>query len=120
MREKSALEGKIRNLEEEIESLSSSVKESEKKANAVTRENVYLRKMLRTYLYPNLANELLREKGETHVPDNTAVKPEAFAVLIDGKTPSAFKGIQHQEKEPEDWKETLQKALERQVDTDGE
>lgn len=120
MREKSALERKIRNLEEEIESLYSSVKESEKQANAVTRENVYLRKMLRTYLYPNLANELLREKGEMHVPDNTAVKPEAFAVLIDGKTPSAFKGIQHQEKEPEDWKDTLQKALERQVDTDGE
>ena len=120
MHEKSALERKIKKLEEEMVQLSEDIKESEKKTSAVTRENVYLRKMLKTYLYPNLANELLREKGETHVPDNTAVKPEAFAVLIDGKTPSAFKGVQHQEKESEDWKDALKKELERQVDTDGE
>ena len=120
MREKSTLERKVKELEGEIKSLSENAKETEKKVNTVTRENVYLRKMLKTYLYPNLANELLREKGETHVPDNTAVKPEAFAALIDGKTPSAFKGVQHQEKVSEDWKDTLKKALERQVDSDGE
>lgn len=118
MNEKSSMERKIRSLEEEIKLLTESAKVTQIKVNAVSRENVYLRRMLKTYLYPSLANELLRENGEAHVPANTAVKPEAFAALIDGKTPSTFKGVQCWEKETVDWKETLKKEMERQVDPD--
>lgn len=54
----------------------------------LTVENRYLRKMLRTYLYPALANEILRDDNQLKNSE-TEVTPQAKEKLIDGKFPSA-------------------------------
>lgn len=72
-------------------------KESLRKSNEASRseirrlivENRYLRKMLRTYLYPALANEILVDEKQMKDTD-TEVVPLAREKLVDGKLPSAF------------------------------
>lgn len=118
MAEKSAYERKISGLEKTLSQERKDSSEAVAKSRKLEKENAYLRKMLRTYLYPNLANELLREK-HTPVPENNAVRPEAMGALIDGRFPSAFEGVQAAAEEKPDWKEQLQNALESQVDGHG-
>lgn len=82
-------------LHEKCEALAAE-KEAAQKDNSASRaevrkltiENRYLRKMLRTYLYPALANEILVEENQLQNPD-TEVTPLAKEKLIDGKFPSA-------------------------------
>ncbi|MBR2562247.1 MAG: hypothetical protein IKH57_17405 [Clostridia bacterium] len=57
-------------------------------ARGLMTENRYLRKMLRTYLYPALANEILKEENQLKNPD-TEVTPQAKEKMIDGKFPSS-------------------------------
>lgn len=118
MAEKAAFEKKITSLEKEIGEMKKVSADALNKSRKLEKENAYLRKMLRTYLYPNLANELLREKY-VPVPDNTSVRPEAMKELIDGNFPSAFEGIQAPSEKKEDWKGRLQELLEKQVDSHG-
>lgn len=118
MEEKSAYEKKIRELERALSREQEESSEAVKKSRKLEKENAYLRKMLRTYLYPGLANELLREK-HMPVPENSAVRPEAMGALIDGRFPSAFEGVQAAAEEKPDWKEQLRNALESQVDGHG-
>lgn len=118
MAEKSAFEKKIRELEQKLDERQTTSAEAVAKNRKLEKENVYLRKMLRTYLYPNLANELLREM-HVPVPENTSVRPEAMAELIDGRFPSAFEGTQAAPEKKPDWKDQLQSALEMQVDSHG-
>ena len=63
MQEKGKLDGKIRSLKEENARLQENGKEMLKENTALKRENVYLRRMLRTYLYPGIANQILKESG---------------------------------------------------------
>ena len=58
-----------------------------KEARNLTAENRYLRKMLKTYLYPALANEILVQENQIENPD-TKVTEKAKAELIDGNRPS--------------------------------
>lgn len=118
MTEKSSYERKIKQLESELEETRKSSAEALEKSKKHEKENVYLRRMLRTHLYPALANELLRE-GHIPVPENTSVRPESITALIDGKFPSAFEGVQGKPEKKPDWKEQLQNALESQVDRNG-
>lgn len=62
--------------------------EARSEVRSLTVENRYLRKMLRTYLYPALANEILKEENQMKKPD-TEVTPLARNQLIDGKFPSS-------------------------------
>ncbi len=118
MTEKSDYEKKIKKLEQALSQAQQDTAEAAARSRKLEKENVYLRRMLRTYLYPNLANELLRE---THmpVPENKSVRPEAMGALIDGRFPSAFEGLQTPSEKRPDWKEQLQNALEEQVDRNG-
>lgn len=63
-------------------------KEAIKEVRRLTAENRYLRKMLKTYLYPALANEILVEEGQIRNPDTEATE-KAKESLLDGKFPSA-------------------------------
>jgi len=56
----------------------------------LTVENRYLRKMLKTYLYPALANEILQQENLLKNAD-TEISPQAEKKLIDGKFPSGVK-----------------------------
>ena len=67
-------------------------REALKEARRLTVENRYLRKMLKTYLYPALANEILVEEGQIKNSD-TEVTEAAKEQLIDGKFPASVTEI---------------------------
>ena len=75
-------------LREENEALRKEHAASRSETRSLTIENRYLRKMLRTYLYPALANEILANENQLKNPD-TEVTAKAKEKLIDGKFPSA-------------------------------
>ena len=82
------LENDCETLREENEALRKEHAASRAEARSLTIENRYLRKMLRTYLYPALANEILADENQLNKPD-TEVTAQAKEKLIDGKFPSA-------------------------------
>ena len=57
------------------------------------RMNTKLNKTLRYYLYPAVAEELLREQG-LPVPDKGMVDMEKAAEMVEGRRPEAFRGKQ--------------------------
>lgn len=118
MSEKEALESRIRKLEQNLEESRKQVQDTKSECRNFEQENIYLRKVLKTHLYPALANELLRQSN-LPVPENTSVRTESFDKLIDGKFPSSFEGIQGAAEKKPDWKERLQSELEKQVDKNG-
>lgn len=71
----------------EKEALQKSYMDSRAEIRRLTIENRYLRKMLRTYLYPALANEILADENQLKNPD-TEVTSLAKEKLVDGKFPS--------------------------------
>ncbi len=75
-------------LERQLEELKAKEAENAAANNKLMAENRYLRKMLRTYLYPALANEILQQEDLLENAD-TRITQEA-GKLIDGRFPSAF------------------------------
>lgn len=110
------MEDEGRATEQRLRMAESGMKESGAEKNKLIAENRYLRKMLRTYLYPALANEILRQENMLGDPD-TEVSDAAKARLVDGKFPSGLKeavsgdvGIQEKEDKllAEMWRELEQ------------
>jgi len=54
---------------------------------ALSQANAYLRKMVRSYLYPAIANEILKSENVLEHVDTEAM-PEAMIVLADAELPS--------------------------------
>lgn len=69
MREKANCESLLKEAVAEGGSLKSDNAALSRANNKLVAENRYLRKMLRTYLYPAVANEILLEEGELTEPD---------------------------------------------------
>jgi len=94
--------------------LSRELKEVVAENSKLRQENIYLRKQLKLYLYPALADEILREE---HLPakKNASVKPAAFFQLIDGKQPSSFPGTLMPEKKVLTREERLIEQMKVQV-----
>lgn len=65
------------------------IKKLEVMVNSLKLENRYLRKMLATYLYPAIANEILRRENILDEAD-TDITPEAMEKLTDTDAPSSF------------------------------
>lgn len=78
-------------------------------------ENAYLKRILKKYLYPTVAEELLRQEN-LPVPENKILKPEAFYELIEGKQPCPFAGRQVDERKKLTKQEQLLAQMEAQVD----
>jgi len=116
--EKSCYEERITKLLEENKKLSERAAADGKEARSLQRENVYLRRMLKTYLYPNVANEILRE---SHLPvtKNTAVRPETFHELIEGTRPLPFGGAPAEKPKPMTRQEQLLEEMKNQVQQNG-
>lgn len=116
--EKSGYEERITKLLGENKELSEQAAAFGKEARSLQRENVYLRRMLKTYLYPNIANEILRE---SHLPvtENTAVRPEAFQELTEGTRPLPFGGVQAEKPKPMTRQEQLLEEMKNQVQRNG-
>jgi len=75
----------------QIEELSEQVKQLKKDSRDITLENRYLKKMLKTYLYPAIANELLIRENVLEQTD-TEVTELAMTQMADSKVPSPFSG----------------------------
>jgi len=78
-------------------------------------ENAYLKRVLKKYLYPTVAEELLRQEN-LPVPENKILKPEAFCGLVEGKQPCPFEGRQVDERKKPTRQEQLLEQMEAQVD----
>lgn len=72
----------------ENEKLKDDNRESTSETKRLTLENRYLRKMLRTYLYPALANEILVQEHLLKDADTTTTA-QARKDLVDGEIPSS-------------------------------
>jgi hypothetical protein len=89
MKEKVAYETAARDKDTELSSLGADKAELSAKNGKLVHENRYLRKMLRAYLYPAVADEILRNDGEPPQTD-TAVTEAAMSGFIDGDIPKSF------------------------------
>lgn len=89
MKEKVSYETAARDKDTELSSLSADKAELSAKNGKLVHENRYLRKMLRVYLYPAVADEILRNDGEPPQTD-TAITEAATAGFIDGDIPKSF------------------------------
>jgi cell division protein FtsB len=89
MKEKVTYETAVRDKNAELSSLSDEKADLSAKNSKLIHENRYLRKMLRAYLYPAVADEILRNDGEPPQTD-TAVTETATASFIDGDIPKSF------------------------------
>lgn len=74
---------------EEIELFEVRMKAERKEKNRLEKENRYLRRMLKEYLYPALANEILKE-DKVLVQVDTKVTEHARQKMIEGKFPDSF------------------------------
>lgn len=117
--EKSRYEEELSSLQEKNRQLAGQEASAVKEARSLQRENVYLRRMLKTHLYPNIANEILRE-SHLPVPENEAVRPEAFRELIEGTKPLPFGGVQVKKPKPMTRQEQLLEEMKNQVQRNGE
>lgn len=95
-------------------SLGVRIKELERDNRHLIQACRYMKKMLRKYLYPAVAAELLKQE-KIPVSGNNAATQDAFDELIEAKFPEAFKGIQGTVQEHESKQEKLFKAMEAQV-----
>lgn len=115
--QESHCERELRRLAREKEEESALRVSMETQIRKLEKENAYLRRTLREYLYPAIANELVRESG---LPSGKsgAVRPDAFPRLIEGDTPKPFDGIQRPMLKGPSRQERLLSAMKEQVNRD--
>jgi chromosome segregation ATPase len=93
--------------EEQIESL-------KRDLTALTVENRYLRKSLREYLYPAIANEILKREHVLEQAD-TEILPEAMAALADSGAPLSFSTSVAPDKDAISREEAILKRMEDRI-----
>jgi hypothetical protein len=79
----------IGSLKAENIALSGEAAASRKSAAALKAENAHLRGTLKTYLYPALADEILRNLGEHTADYDSSVTQTAIDAMVDGDTPGS-------------------------------
>ena len=79
----------IKTATDEKDESESRAKSLERRVNAMTLENRYLRKSIREHLYPSLANEILKGEGVLEQV-NTGAAPAAVAAMADQGAPESF------------------------------
>lgn len=106
----------------ELEECRASKEESDREARALrkenrklTGENRYLKAMLRTYLYPAVANQILSEEGVIKDPD-TRVTGHAMEDIAEGRFPDSFSGAAKRDREALSRAEAILKTMEEAAD----
>jgi len=89
MKEKAAMEKSLRELEIELTGLNADNSEVSAANNKLSVENRYLRKMLRTYLYPAVADQILKNENEP-IQTDTEVTDTAVCDFIEDDIPKSF------------------------------
>jgi len=89
MKEKASYEALLKEKTAELDGLVTEISELTGKNNKLVVENRYLRKMLRTYLYPSVADEILRNEND---PPQTDIEVTDAAVcdFIEADIPRSF------------------------------
>lgn len=85
------LKGKIKTLATEIEESGEKVQESKTQNNRLIIENRFLKRMLKQYLYPALANEILKNDNILSETD-TEVTKLAMDKIASANIPPSFSG----------------------------
>lgn len=104
----------LERLNTRINFLEGELAESGRRAGHLEEECRYLKRILKKYLYPAVAEELLRQE-KLPVPDNTAVLADAFDLLIEGKFPRNYEGMQGRSQEKGSRQERLVSLMKKQV-----
>jgi hypothetical protein len=88
---KEALSGKRENgaLVLQISKMEADYKEAQRLSNAFMLENRYLKRMLKQYLYPAIANEILVRENVLEQADTEAT-PAVMGEMVDSSVPSPF------------------------------
>lgn len=89
MKEKAAHEAALKEAGVELERLSVANSELSSNNGKLSFENRYLRKMLRTYLYPAVADEILRNENDL-IQTDTKVTNAAMSDFIESGLPKSF------------------------------
>jgi len=89
MKEKADMETPLRELEIELTGLNADNSELSAANNKLLVENRYLRKMLRTYLYPAVADQILKNENEP-IQTDTEVTDTAVCDFIEDDIPKSF------------------------------
>ena len=79
----------LRNLKAETAKQAEAIRGLEHRSNELTLENRYLRSALKTYLYPAVANEILKDERVLKQID-TSITPAAMHALADADIPDDF------------------------------
>jgi hypothetical protein len=116
-----AKDRKIESIAAEMDSLSTRLQPLEHNERVLSAENRYLRKALREYLYPAIANEILKEENVLEQTD-TDVTPAAMAALADSNMPASFSGAIELDKQMVSRSERLLNLMANQIrgDNNGE
>ena len=89
LNEKSSQESLFKELQTELDRVNTDNSELSVAKNKLFFENRYLRKMLRTYLYPAVADEILRSDNEP-IQTDTEVTDKAVCDFIEVGIPKSF------------------------------
>jgi hypothetical protein len=79
-------DNRVNSLETEHSLMSEKLRNATRTADSLKAENAYLRKMLRRYLYPALADDILQTPGA----DRSKIEESAVAALTDDDVPASF------------------------------
>ncbi len=90
-KDRAALTGKLEEAKKRIDECDQEKEALLDKNKRLSAENAWLRKQIRTYLYPALANELLRRDNLPNEKSHD-ITPEAATDMIEGSTPLPFGG----------------------------
>ena len=107
----------IKTLVSEKEILETRIRQTESASNTMLLENRYLRKMLKVYLYPAIANEILKDDNILERFESE-VTQEAMDNMIDIDYPSSFASSVAADREIFTREETLLKRLKKQIKED--
>lgn len=112
---KPSFEKEMRELEGRNLVLADSLSRKDRENRMLEQEVSYLKGMLKKYLYPAIAEEILQEERLVKAK-KSSVKPEMLGQLIEGKWPATFDGMPHAKPEKPDRMEKLLQGLEGMVD----
>jgi len=107
----------VEELTTERDSLGTRIKSVERDSGTLTIENRYLRKALKEYLYPAIANEILKLENVLEQVD-TEVTPEAMSALADTDIPSSFSASIATDKRMLSREESLLERMSAQIQGD--
>lgn len=112
------VEAEVRRLEREKADLEAALGAEKSRTKRLREETAYLRRTLREYLYPAVADELLGSANPSDAKNET-VRPDAFPKLIEGAAPQPFDGVQQPLPKETDRQERLLDAMRKQARNHG-